>query len=285
VTKDPPESFEKNKLPDEELSETKNRSGINLNIARPIGVIGVILSIVLGYLFFFDFIENPGLINGVMSVMSLFILIFSTQFIMSEKRSVGIDNYLNDFNKTNNFDENEAKDAIKKMRHDIKPDALLKEKLGKAALDRLDKNENIQFFLTGFDLDIDDNDEGHNSQLLVTDKKVVMLATSITGKQSEYIVSYSDIIGLSVQRRITSHIRIQTAGHSYKVSASGSPPELADDVVEYMRKKKDEADATIDDPTKDDPLDKIDRLADLHERNAITTEEFKAQKEQLMEKL
>ena len=285
MTKDPPESFEKNKLPDEELSETKNRSGINLKIARPIGVIGIILSIVLAYLFFFDFVDNANLINGFGSIISLFVLIFSIQFIISEKKSANIDNYLESLNKTDNFDKKEAKQEVEGMRHDIKPDALLKEKLGKAALDRLDKNENIQFFLTGFDLDIDDNDEGHNSQLLVTDKKVVMLATSITGKQSEYIVSYSDIIGLSVQRRITSHIRIQTAGHSYKVSASGSPPELADDVVEYMRKKKDEADATMDDPTEDDPLDKIDRLADLHERDAITTEEFKSQKEQLMEKL
>lgn len=141
----------------------------------------------------------------------------------------------------------------------------------------------MYYFLRGFDFDIDDNDEGFDSQLLVTDKKIVMLASSITGKDSQYIVSYPDIIGVSVQRRIMSQIRIQTAGHSYKISAGGSSPELADDVAEFIRKRKEEIDTEGQDSAEDSPLDKLERLSDLRNKGAISESEFNEKKQKLME--
>lgn len=184
---------------------------------------------------------------------------------------------------TQEYDEEDAKQVVEGMKHDVKPKTLLRKKLAKAPLDYLDGDEELHYFLNGYDLDIDDNDEGHQSQLVVTDKKVVMLASSITGKDSQYVVSFQDIIGVSVQRRMMSHLRIQTAGHSYKISAGGSSPELADDVAEFIRKRKDEIDTGSEDSSEDSALDKLERLADLRDRGVVSDDEFKEKKQELME--
>lgn len=186
---------------------------------------------------------------------------------------------------TQDYDEEDAKQVIEGMEHDVKPKALLRKKIAKAPLDYLDEDENLYYFLNGFDLDIDDNDEGSQSQLLVTDKKVVMLASSITGKDSQYVVSFQDIIGVSVQRRMLSHLRIQTAGHSYKISTGGSTPELADDVAEFIRKRKDEIDTEGQNPAGESALDKLERLADLRDRGIVSEEEFEEKKEELMSEI
>lgn len=184
---------------------------------------------------------------------------------------------------TQDFDEEDAEKVVSRMNHNVKPRDLLRKKVGKAPLDRLDENEQLYYFLNGFDLDIDDNDEGSQSQLLVTDKKVVMIASSITGKTSQYTVSFHDINGVSVQRRFTSHIRIQTAGHSYKISAAGSSPGLADEVVEFIRKRKDEIDREDTGSHEESALDKLERLADLRDRGVVSEAEFNEKKQELME--
>ena len=184
---------------------------------------------------------------------------------------------------TQEYDEEDAKQVAEDMKHEVKPTSLRRKRMGAAPLDRLDDGEKLEYLLTGFDLDIDDNDEGSNSQLLVTDKRAIMLAHSITGKNSEYSVSFSDVIGVSVQRRFLAQIRIETAGHSYKISASGSKPELANEVAEYIRHASEDVNST--DPrveSEEGPLDKLERLADLRNRGAVTDEEFEEKKQQLM---
>lgn len=179
----------------------------------------------------------------------------------------------------------DAEAVAESMRHDVDPDILRKRKLGRAPLERIDEDESLQYLLKGFDLDIDDNDEGHRSQLIVTDKKVIMIASSITGKTSQYTVAYHDIIGVSVQRRLRSHIRIQTAGHSYKVSVTASQPTLAEDVAEYIRKRKDEINNGGNDAGQESPIEKLERLAELKEQGIVTGEEFEAKKAELLDEI
>ncbi|MDZ7688490.1 MAG: SHOCT domain-containing protein [Halobacteriales archaeon] len=185
---------------------------------------------------------------------------------------------------TQEYDEKDAKRAAEGMEHDVEPTRLLTKMFSKAPLDHLDDDEeSLHYFLKGFDLDVDDNDEGHESHLLVTNKKVVMLAWSITTKTSQYVVSFQDIIGISVQRRMRSHIRIQTAGHSYKISVARSSPVLAEDVVEFIRKQKDQINTENQDTVEESALEKLERLADLRDNGAVSDKEFNEKKQELME--
>ncbi|QLG29420.1 SHOCT domain-containing protein [Halorarum halophilum] len=186
---------------------------------------------------------------------------------------------------TQEYSVEQAEKVANEMRNEVNPETLRMKKMGKAPLDWLDEGEKLVYFLNGFDLDIDDNDEGYSSQLLVTDKKVIMLASSITGKRSQYTVLFEDIIGLSVQRRVLSHIRIQTAGHSYKISAGGSAPGLADEVVDYIRQRKEEIGSEGDESSEESALDKLERLADLRDRGVVTEKEFERKKDKLMEEI
>jgi hypothetical protein len=186
---------------------------------------------------------------------------------------------------TQKYDEEDAKQFADDMRHNVRAHMLRHKTAGKAPLDYLNKGEKPKYLLAGFDLDIDDNDEGHQSQLFVTDKKVVMIASSITGKRSQYTVSFNDIIGLSVQRRLASQIRIETAGHSYKISAAASAPKLADEVVDYIGKRKEQINTDNQESENEGSLDKLGRLADLRDRGAITKEEFEDKKQNLIDEI
>jgi hypothetical protein len=186
---------------------------------------------------------------------------------------------------TQKYDEEEAKQIAQGMKHKVDPQDLCRKKLGRAPLDRIDDGEQPKYLLKGFDLDIDDNDEGHRSQLLVTDKKIVMISFSITGKTSQYTVSFNDIIGVSLQRRLMPQIRIQTAGHSYKLSTGKSPAELAYEAVEYIRKRKDEIDSGVSQRKQESALEKLDKLSKLQERGAITEDEFNEKKQDLLKRI
>lgn len=79
---------------------------------------------------------------------------------------------------------------------------------------------------------------------------------------------------------------IQTAGHSYMVSASLSSHESTEGAVEYLRQRKAELDTqgtvAASPEGEDSPLDRLERLADLRDRGAISEEEFNDKKQELM---
>lgn len=186
---------------------------------------------------------------------------------------------------TQEYTKEEAKQIAEQMKGDPSAKSLRRKAMGKAPLDYLDDDEVSQYFLEGFDLDIDDNDEGFESKVLITDKKIVMMASSITGKDSQYTVLMSDVIGVSVQRRLLSNIRIQTAGHSYKVSVTASRPKLADEVVEYIRKKKQEITSEQNNQSEESELDKLEKLGNLRDKGIISEDEFEQKKESIMERI
>lgn len=280
------------------LSGTENTLGVPLTLAKPIGIAGSWLSVIISAIFLIlgvlDFKFLYIIASLLMVLMCLIMNLFgksendykNIQYnFVSEVRAIISDIDVNNFGKTSNYSQKEAEQIVEEMKHEVRVKTLRITQGGKAPLDRLDDNESIQYFLTGFDFDVDGNDEGHRSQLIVTDNRVLMIATSITGKTSEYLVSFSDIIGLSVQRRLTSQIRIQTAGHSYKISAAGSSPELADEVVKYIRGQKEQIEAPPQHPPENNPIEKIERLSELHESGVLTTEQFESKKQDLLDKI
>ena len=141
---------------------------------------------------------------------------------------------------TQEYTEEDAKRVANEMKHEVEPKILLSKFSTRAPIEYLNEGERLCYLLKGLDLDIDDNDEGSHSKLLVTEKKVKMVATSITAKESQYTVAFQDIIGISIQKRLKSHIRIQTAGHSYKISVTRSTSGLVDEAVDYIQRRKEE---------------------------------------------
>ena len=224
------------------LSESENAFGVKLTIAKPVGSICAFIAILASLYFLVGAFSSPTLFELILSLLAIGAGIFSLYFGASEKEAAKQRATLKEqiqegmrevekAGKTQDFDKDYAIRVAEGMKHNVDPGVLRRKKAGKAPLDRLDDNENLQYILTGYDLDVDGNDEGHRSQLIVTDKKAVMIATSITAKTSQYTVSFNDIVGLSVQQRATSSIRIQTAGPSYKISVADSSNELAAEVV------------------------------------------------------
>lgn len=191
----------------------------------------------------------------------------------------------NDFHYTQEYTQEEAERIAEQMEGDPSPKALRRKAMGKAPLDYLDKDEIPKYFLEGFDLDIDDNDEGFESKVLVTEEKIVMMASSVTGKDSQYTVLMDDVIGVSVQRRLLSHIRVQTAGHSYKISVAASRPKLADEVAEYIRKRKKQIESEQKTQSEESDIDKLEKLGNLRDKGVISEEEFEKKKESIMERI
>lgn len=184
---------------------------------------------------------------------------------------------------TQNYDQEDAEQIVEQMKHDVEPYELRIGPTGSAPLDRLDEGEKLQYFLTGLDLDVDGEEEGSHSQLMVTKDRLIIIGSTMTGKENLYSISFNDIIGLSVKSRITSHIRIQTAGHSFKISASWSQPDLAEEVIDYIRERKNESESSNSESEEESAIDKIDRLADLRDKGAISEEEFEKKKQELMD--
>jgi hypothetical protein len=188
-------------------------------------------------------------------------------------------------NYTQKYSKKDAETFANDMKHEVRADMLRLKISSEAPLDYLVGDEKPQYLLSGFDLDIDGNDEGSQSKLFVTDNKIVMMALSITGKKSQYTVFFTDIIGLSVQRRARSNIRIQTAGHSYKISVAMSTNELADEVINYIRNRKREININSTESEQENAIDKLEKLADLQDRGAISEEEFNQKKQNLMDEI
>lgn len=196
---------------------------------------------------------------------------------------MGLWESVKEFQYSSEYDQEYAEKVAEQMRQDITGKELRRKSVGnKSPLHHVDEDENFVYFLSGFDLDVDDNDEGFQSNFIITDKRLNIRAHSITGKTSEYVVYYDDIIGVSIQKRVTSQIRIQTAGHSFKISAAGSKSELTKEVMEYIRKRAKNGSETKPAGDSEDALSKLERLADLQDRNAISEEEFKKKKRELM---
>jgi hypothetical protein len=189
---------------------------------------------------------------------------------------------LNEMDRSSKYTDEDAKRVTERLRQDIDI-SKLRQKIGQnTPLDYVDEGEQVIYYLSGFDLDIDGDDEGYSSAFMVTDQKLVFLASSMTGKSSQYTVSYQDVIGVSTQQRFTSQIQIETAGHSYKISAAGEKPDLVKEAAEYIRKRKEEFDTKGQDAGEPDPLDKLDKLADLRDKGAISEKEYNEQKEKLL---
>lgn len=297
MSQDKLESGDDTVVGSDELSDLENVLGLNLDKAKPIGLFGTLLGIGVALYFLANFIISPTVFEFLLVCLALFGAVLSAAFRSPEKEFVqGMKKLREDakqsfsegretmemFGKTQNYDVEDAEQVGKGMKHEINPRKLLQEMGGTAPLDRIGTGENLQYLLSGFDLDIDGNDEGSQSQLIVTDKRIIMVALSITAKSSQYTISFRDMIGISLQQRATSQIRIQTAGHSYKISVARNSNKLATEVIEFIQRQKDTADGERQKQGEESPLDDLEKLADLQDKGVISETEFEEKKQALL---
>jgi hypothetical protein len=187
---------------------------------------------------------------------------------------------------TQEYSEQEAISAASEMRHDLNdPNELRQIAPVESVLAAVKEDEKIRFLISGTDFDIDDNDQGSQVKLIVTDKRLIILSSSMTLANNKYTISYNEIIGVGKSKRLTTQIRIQASGgQEYKISASQTPGDVAKKCTDFIRKKYESAGEEESSGEKS-PLDKLEQLGELNENGVISDDEFERKKSELMDQV
>lgn len=182
------------------------------------------------------------------------------------------------------YTEEEAIAAASEMKHDIDANKLRKEAVNSAPLDVIKQEECIKFYIAGADFDIDDNDQGSNSELIVTEQRSIILSTSATLTNNKYTISHREVIGVGTSKRVNTQIRIQASGgQEYKISAVFSDPDVAADCTDYIRNRSENA--RQEENNEESAIEKIKQLSELREQDVISDNEFEQKKSELMDKI
>jgi hypothetical protein len=122
---------------------------------------------------------------------------------------------------------------------------------------------------------------------IATDKRLLALHPLRTGTD-EYTIPYDSIDNVSTDRGWTKRrIQVTTRSRTYYFEVKGSDHDKISPAVDYIRKKREEAVSgteTISEET-DSPMEKLERLSDLHEQGAVTDSEFESKKQELLDEI
>ncbi|MFB6132865.1 MAG: SHOCT domain-containing protein [Halanaeroarchaeum sp.] len=86
---------------------------------------------------------------------------------------------------------------------------------------------------------------------------------------------------------VKKRISLQTAGQTYHIEVDNPNKEGVREIVRFVRRKIAEANQpnTVMDESQEDPLNQIEKLQELHEKGAISKEEFEEKKQDLLDKV
>lgn len=122
---------------------------------------------------------------------------------------------------------------------------------------------------------------------IATDKRLLALHPLRTGTD-EYTIPYDSIDNVSIDRGWTKRrIQVTTRSRTYYFEVKGSDHDKISPTVDYIRKKREEAVSgtkTVSGET-DSPIEKLERLSDLHEQGAVTDSEFETKKQELLDEI
>lgn len=187
---------------------------------------------------------------------------------------------------TQEYTEEEAVSAASEMEHKLNNANELRQRGPvESVLAAVKEDEKIKFLISGTDFDIDDNDQGSQVKLIATDRRLIILSSSMTGANNKYTISYNEIIGVGKSQRLTTQIRIQASGgQEYKISASQTPGDIAEKCTDFIRKKYESA-GQKDSSGEKSPLEKLEQLGELNENGVISDDEFERKKSELMDQV
>lgn len=118
-----------------------------------------------------------------------------------------------------------------------------------------------------------------------TDQRLLAIHSLRSGVD-EYSIPYDSIDSVSIDRGVMKRrIQVTTAGRTYYFEVAGNEHEKAKDVVDFIRRKRQESVSGGKPTQKEDPMDKLERLSQLHEKGALTDEEFEEKKTKLLDEI
>jgi hypothetical protein len=167
----------------------------------------------------------------------------------------------------------------------------------------LDNDENVHYLTRGSTVDVEGSQAGGSLfgddrsrksgtkgyvRAAYTQKRVVIKIPQWMGSD-ERTIPYRNITSVDLDTgMVNKRVTLQTPGQTYHIEAHEPGKDEVREVTKFVRNKIKESQSSSDNSTQkseDDPLDQLDKLKDLHEKGAITDEEFEEKKEGLLDKI
>jgi hypothetical protein len=164
--------------------------------------------------------------------------------------------------------------------------------------DVLDDGENVHYLTRGSTVDVQEG--GDNSSLFgddrsrksgtrgwvraaFTDSRVVVKVPQILGND-ERSIPYQNIASVDLDTGlITKRVTLQTMGATYHIEVDDPGKDEVRDATRFVRQKLSEPNGGGG--TEDSELDKLEQLKKLHDEGALSDEEFKKQKQKILDRM
>jgi hypothetical protein len=168
--------------------------------------------------------------------------------------------------------------------------------------DVLDADENVHYLTRGTTVDVEGSSAGKSLfgddrsrksgtkgyvRAAYTQKRVVIKIPQWMGSD-ERTIPYRNITSVDLDTGLVNkRVSLQTAGQTYHIETQEPGKSECREIVKFVRDKIRDSQTSSNQTEKseEDPLDQLDKLKDLHEKGAISDEEFEGKKEDLLDKI
>lgn len=120
---------------------------------------------------------------------------------------------------------------------------------------------------------------------VVTDTRVLALHPLLTGL-NEYSIPFESIDNVAVDRGwMKNRIQVTTGSRTYYFEVADDMNDEMKEVVDFIRMKRRESiqQQAVETTDSDSPLDKLERLSELHNQGVLSDKEFGEKKEELLD--
>ena len=161
--------------------------------------------------------------------------------------------------------------------------------------DLLDDGEQPHYFLRGSSIDVEGDGAGGesitgwdrdrrigNAFTIITEQRVLVIANHLRG-YDQHTIPYDSISAVNLNSGLVStRLSLQTRGATYHLSVTSSDDDEVEDAVEWLRGRRRQGEKTT---SADDPLDRLEKLKDLHDNGVLTEKEFEEKKASLLSQI
>lgn len=170
--------------------------------------------------------------------------------------------------------------------------------------DILDPDEVVHYITRGTTVDVEGSGAGTSLfgddrsrksgtsgyvRAVMTDKRVAIKVPQVLG-DDERSIPYDSITSVDLDTGLTfKRMTLQTPGSTYHIEAQEPGKEEVREVVSFIRDERRKANQTevvsTEDSSEPDPLEQLDKLKELHEKGAVSDNEFEEKKSDLLDKI
>jgi len=182
--------------------------------------------------------------------------------------------------------------------------SVTKKRAGKVA-SILDEDEKIHYIATeaGGGIDVEGSKAGFSIlgkdrsrkkgttgyiRTVATDKRVAIKIPQLTGND-ERSIPYDSITSVDLDIGLTrKRLSLQTPGQTYHIGAGATSKDELRNTAKFIRQKISEAnqpDVQQAGTEQESPVEQLEKLSDLHDKGALTDQEFQEKKKTLLDKI